>query len=89
MIVEAGSRSPVLPARFGTIFASRDSLEQRLDEHRDAILAFLDRVTDQEEWAVKGYLDKARAAAALEDDIRIIDEDHAWGVVSGGVENAR
>jgi len=53
--------SPVLPARFGTLFSSPANLQQFLETHGQAISQFLDRVADQEEWAVKGFLDKARA----------------------------
>jgi len=50
--------SPVLPARFGTIFASLANLEKVLQRHHDTIAGFLERLTDQEEWAVKGLLDR-------------------------------
>ncbi len=53
--------SPVLPARFGTIFLSSDSLENRMKMHGDAIRAFFDRVTDAEEWSVKGLLNREKA----------------------------
>ena len=57
--------SPVLPVRFGTIFASRANLERVLERHSGAIAAFLDRLTDREEWAVKGMLDRAGAKEKL------------------------
>lgn len=57
--------SPVLPARFGTLFHSPESLEIRLKKHHGAISKFLDRVTDQEEWAVKGLLDREKAKEEL------------------------
>lgn len=53
--------SPVLPLRFGTIFSSLESLEKRINAHRDAILDFLAQVAGREEWAVKGYLDRPLA----------------------------
>jgi len=46
----------ILPARFGTLFSSLRSLARFLEEHQTIIGCFLDRVTDQEEWAVKGRL---------------------------------
>ena len=52
---------PVLPARFGTLFSSLQSLASFLEEHREVIGRFLDRVTDQDEWAVKGRLDLGRS----------------------------
>jgi hypothetical protein len=57
--------SPVLPVRFGTIFASRENLEKVLQRHFDTIAGCLTRLTDQEEWAVKGMLDRAGAKNEL------------------------
>jgi hypothetical protein len=54
-------RSPVLPARFGTLFSSLEKLETLIKEHHDAISEFLARIADKEEWAVKGFLDRPRA----------------------------
>jgi hypothetical protein len=57
--------SPVLPVRFGTLFSSQESLAQFLDAHRKTISQFLERVSDQEEWSVKGLLDRRQAGQAL------------------------
>ena len=57
--------SPVLPVRFGTIFASLANLEKVLQRHADTIAGFLERLTDQEEWAVKGMLDRPAAREKL------------------------
>ena len=57
--------SPVLPARFGTIFSSLENLGRLLAHHYDAISEFLDYMADKEEWAVKGLIDKAQAEAQL------------------------
>jgi hypothetical protein len=57
--------SPVLPARFGTIFSLWANLEEVLQRHHDAIAGFLERVTDREEWAVKGMLDRSGAQEKL------------------------
>ena len=54
--------SPVLPARFGTIFLSLESLENRMAMHLDAIRAFLDRISGTEEWSVKCLLNREKAA---------------------------
>ncbi len=53
--------SPVLPARFGTIFSSWGRLENFTKLHHFAISLFLDRVRDKEEWAIKGFVDRDRA----------------------------
>jgi len=65
VVEQAMRHSPVLPVRFGTIFSSRESLEMRLEKHHGAISKFLDQVTDKDEWAVKGLLDRARAKDEL------------------------
>jgi hypothetical protein len=57
--------SPVLPARFGTIFTSSAALEKVLQRHYDTIAGFLTRLTDQQEWAVKGLLDRHGAQEKL------------------------
>ena len=46
--------SPVLPARFGTIFASLANLEKMLQRHHDSIDGFLTRITGQANWPSKG-----------------------------------
>jgi len=58
-------RSPVLPVRFGTIFSSLERLDAVLEKHHDAVSRFLDWVSDKEEWAVKGFLDRAKATELL------------------------
>jgi hypothetical protein len=71
-VIERAMRfSPVVPARFATLFSSRESLATWLKSHHDAISRALDRFADHEEWAVKGTLDRRKAearflAAALE-----------------------
>lgn len=57
--------SPVLPARFGTLFSSQESLAEFLATHRKTISQFLERVADQEEWSIKGLLDRKQALQAL------------------------
>jgi hypothetical protein len=65
-IVEGLMRqSPVVPARFGTIFSSWESLAQVLENHYGALAAFLAQVADKEEWAVKGLLNRAAAREAF------------------------
>jgi hypothetical protein len=61
VIAQAMQHSPVLPMRFGTLFSSWGALEKLMTRRRPQILAFLEMVVDQEEWAVKGLLDKAGA----------------------------
>ncbi len=61
-IVERVMRyAPVLPAQFGTLFSSFDSLEKLLQSHHRAIRLFLNQVRDKEEWSVKVFLDREQA----------------------------
>ncbi len=57
--------SPVLPARFGTIFSSAANLVKVLHQRHNAIAVFLERLTEKEEWAVKGLLDRPAAKERL------------------------
>lgn len=59
------ARSPVLPARFGTIFTSVDGIERLIGTHQDVISRFLDKVRDREEWALKGYANRAKVKEIL------------------------
>lgn len=57
--------SAVLPVRFGSLFSSLEALGRFMERHRAPITQFLERVADQQEWAVKGLLDRPRAEAGL------------------------
>ena len=65
VLEEAMHLAPILPARFGTLFSSIEALDRFMDQHRATIAGFLERVAGQEEWAVKGLLDRARAEDTL------------------------
>jgi len=75
--------SPVLPVRFGTIFASLANLEKVLQRHSDTIAGFLSRLTDQEEWAVKGMLDRPGAKDRLF-SLKLAQEAEALKALSPG-----
>ena len=66
VIEEVMAYGPVLPARFGTLFSSLESLEALLVKHHRAISQFLDDVTGREEWGVKGVLNRAKALPELD-----------------------
>lgn len=57
--------SPIVPARFATLFSSRANLVEWLNKHHTAISDTLDQVAGHEEWAVKGALEKQKAEARL------------------------
>jgi hypothetical protein len=65
LIGEVMRYSPVLPARFGTLFSSRRTLKSLMKRHYRLIAGFLDRVADMEEWAVKGWLDTEASRGRL------------------------
>ncbi|MFH0823089.1 MAG: GvpL/GvpF family gas vesicle protein [Pseudomonadota bacterium] len=65
IILCAMKSSPVLPARFGTLFSSRESLAALVETNFEEINDFLDSVTGKDEWAVKGLLSKSHAKKKL------------------------
>lgn len=75
--------SPVLPARFGTIFLSMDSLENLLKIHAGTISQFLDHVAEKEEWSVKGLLDSAKAKEKLYSEITTNDAERLASLSPG------
>lgn len=65
-VVEAVMRtSPVVPARFGTLFSSRERLVAWLATQHAAITRALDQLAGHEEWAVRGRLNRPAAEAVL------------------------
>ncbi len=65
VVEEVMRHSPVLPARFGTLFSSPERLAEFVERHGATISQFLERVADQEEWSVRGLLDRKQAGRAL------------------------
>jgi hypothetical protein len=61
VVEEVMRAGPVLPVRFGTIFSSGKILERFLAEKSGEVARVLDRLSDKEEWAVKGFVDLGRA----------------------------
>ena len=59
VIERAMQYSPVLPAGFGTIFSSLTQLNRYVQQHAQAISEFLERIAGQEEWSVKGVLNRS------------------------------
>ncbi len=47
--------SPILPARFGVLFSSRDNLEEFVQHNHAEITEFLELISDKDEWGVKVY----------------------------------
>jgi hypothetical protein len=65
VIAQVMRYSPVLPARFGTLFSSLKVLAELMKRHYQEITGFLRKVADQEEWAVKVLLNRATAREQL------------------------
>ncbi len=83
-VVEQVQRcSPVLPARFGTIFSSLESLLRLLEMHHGTISQFLDWVADKEEWAVKVLVDRERAKQRFLSKILASEEERLASLTPG------
>jgi len=65
VIEEVMRTAPVLPVRFGTVFSSDRVLKKFLAEKSAEVARILDRLSDKEEWAVKGFVDLDRAKEGL------------------------
>lgn len=68
VVEQIARRSPVFPARFGTIFSTLAALEEQMAAHEGAIREFLERTRDAEEWGLKGYLDRRKAQEHVVDE---------------------
>jgi len=80
VIEEAMRQSPVLPARFATLFRSIANLEQFLSSRSDRIASFFHWLGDRQEWAVKGLVDRARVRTALSSEAQAKVADALPGV---------
>jgi hypothetical protein len=65
VIEESMLQSPVLPARFATLFHSLDNLGALIDERWETISGFFTTLAESREWSVKGCLDRVRARDRL------------------------
>jgi hypothetical protein len=65
VVSEIARRGSVLPARFGTVFLSEDSLLAHVKERKRALLAAFKRIADADEWGVKVFVEE-RTAGALD-----------------------
>jgi hypothetical protein len=59
------ARSPVLPARFGTLFSSSEALKGLASAHQDDISHFFEALGDRLEWSLRGYHDPDGSTEAL------------------------
>ena len=64
-VAEISGRLPALPARFGTVFLSEDSLAQHVKQRKAALKQAFARVADADEWGIKIFATaKPQARAA-------------------------
>jgi hypothetical protein len=57
--------SPVIPARFATLFSSPERLVGWLSANHDVIAGALDRFAEHQEWSVKGTLNEPEAVRRI------------------------
>lgn len=57
MIGEEGKVIPVIPMKFGTIFETKEKLEQTLKRYYNQFEESLKKIKGKQEWSVKVYLD--------------------------------
>lgn len=69
VVEQVMAAAPVLPVKFGTLYRSRASLLEFLQQHHKSIEQALDQLRGKSEWSVKGYLveEDARRIIAAED----------------------
>ena len=84
VIEYATQHAPVLPARFGTLFSSIDSLRRLLKSNLAQINDFLDWVTDKDEWAVKILLSRAEVRDRLVSE-KFADQSEVLASLSQGM----
>jgi len=83
VIEEVMEHSPVLPARFGTLFSSLPALTEFMDAHRAAIAQFLGRVAGHREWSVQGRFDRSRAQQARAAERLAAEQAQMSGLAEG------
>jgi hypothetical protein len=65
---------PVIPVRFGTIYASDERILAVLREGYDRFCSYLDFISGKEEWGVKAYAKEYAGRRAIEATSELIDE---------------
>ena len=80
-VVEAvHAQKPILPAKFGMVYASADDVVSALQPEHDALLDQLNRLDGCDEWAVHIYADRdaiRRHIAAIDPEIQQLREERA------------
>jgi hypothetical protein len=83
VIEEVMQYSPVLPARFGTLFSTRDSLLELVENNYVEIDRFLTHISDKEEWAVKCAFSRSSAKKRLLDEKLAVMSENLQAMAPG------
>jgi hypothetical protein len=70
----AAAFHPVIPVRFGTIYTSRESVREMLSRGLNEFGAFLDYISDKQEWGIKVYTDEDTARKAVETTDELLEQ---------------
>jgi hypothetical protein len=65
---------PVIPVRFGTIYASDERVLEILREGHDQFCSHFDFISDKEEWGVKVYAEEYAGRRTIESSSKLIAE---------------
>ncbi len=69
VVAEIGKYMTLLPARFGTVFTSQESLAKYVGERRESLQQAFDHIADADEWGVKVFaLQPVVTKATTKDD---------------------
>lgn len=66
VVAQIAEATTVLPARFGTVFTTDESLARHIAEQKDKLKATLDRIDGTEEWGIKLFLNPSPPASPIE-----------------------
>ncbi len=83
VIEEVMACSPVIPARFATMFSSIARLEELLRVNEQVINDFFDHTAGMSEWGVKGILDRELARDAVCSELMHNEGPRLWSLPPG------
>ncbi|HSM84965.1 MAG TPA: GvpL/GvpF family gas vesicle protein [Candidatus Limnocylindrales bacterium] len=64
VVGEVAKRETVIPARFGTLFSSREALLKNVEGRKAALQKVVSRIADADEWGVKVFAEQQPAPEA-------------------------
>ena len=65
VVAEISKHATALPARFGTVFLSEESLARHVKERLEVFQQAFERVADADEWGIKVFAERKTAAPSL------------------------